>query len=306
MRYPESYDTAVASWVRQMESDHLAPRTVSFYVETLHAVAAILQDGGRPIMPRQIRREDLDYLLDYMEIHNFASQTRKGYIQSLKKWVSAFDSPLSHAWPRVRYPFDKRPNVDWLTADEARQLLSCSKTPLQSLVIHLELCLGLRRVEVIRLRVQDVDWAGEYLRVTGKGPAGGSPRLVPWSHDTKHVLESWMSLRAFWEGRARARYPVHSDIPDNLIVWRRSDRLYPYSEEGYGLDKTVINPLRKKLGISFSNHTLRRTFGRTLYRAGAPVPTIARILGHESTDVTLRYIGVDMDDMREAMERVIY
>ena len=38
-----------------------------------------------------------------------------------------------------------------------------------------------------------------------------------------------------------------------------------------------------------------------MYRAGVEVATIAKILGHESTEVTLKYIGVDLDDMRGAM-----
>ena len=306
MRYPESYETTVKAWRESMENDHLAPRTVVFYVETIHAVTELLRADSRPVLPREIRREDLDYLLDLMEERRYSVQTRRGYMHALKKWISSFDGPLAKNWPRIRYPHDKRPNVDWLSLDEARELLDVDKTPLQNIVIHLELCLGLRRVEVIRLRVQDVDWDGEYLRVTGKGPAGGSPRVVPFSSDTYKVISKWITVREYWAERCKKRYPVHPDIPDNLIVWRKSDKLHGYSEEGYGLDKSVIQPLIHKLGFTFSNHTLRRTFGRTLYRAGVPVPTIARILGHESTDVTLRYIGVDLDDMRDALRRTIY
>lgn len=302
MRYPESYDTTLAAWIELMKKDHLAPRTIAFYKETIHAVVGILERDHRPFLPRDIRKEDLDYLLDYMEECRFAVQTRKGYIQALRKWIWAFHGELCDEWPKIRYPHDKRPCVDWLSTEDAAYLLHYSdKTPLQALVIHLELCMGLRRVEVIRLRVEDVNWGGQYLKVTGKGPAGGSPRLVPFNHDTKDVLSTWMALRASWVNQSKVRYPKSAEIPEQLIVWFKAGRLHPYSEEGYGLDKAVIDPLNDMTGLTFSNHTLRRTFGRALFRAGVPVPTIARILGHESTSITLRYIGVDLDDMRGAM-----
>ena len=99
---------------------------------------------------------------------------------------------------------------------------------------------------------------------------------------------------------------VNGDIPENLILWKKAGKVHPYSEEGYGLDKVVTLPLSEQLGFRVTNHKGRRTFGRSLYRAGVPVPTIAKILGHDSTEVTLRYIGVDLDDMRKAMEVQLY
>ena len=307
MRYPESYDTTLSAWVDRMKKDHLAPRTISFYKETIHAVVRILEQDHRPFLPRDIRRCDLDYLLDYMEECRFAVQTRKGYIQALRKWVWSFDGDLMHEWPRIRYPHDKRPCVDWLSSEDAHYLLWYpDKTPMQEAVIHMELCMGLRRIEVIRLRIQDINWDGQYLNVTGKGPGGGSPRLVPFNHDTETVLRKWMAQRQCYAAESQQRFPVHADIPEQVFVWYKAGKLHPYSEEGYGLDKAVIAPLNDMTGLTFSNHTLRRTFGRALFRAGIPVPTIARILGHESTSITLRYIGVDLDDMRGAMSLDLY
>ena len=294
----------MTAFIKIMKSERLAPRTISFYSETIRAVAHILQENHRPIMPREIRREDVEYLLDYFALNDYAVQTRKGYIQALKKFCKSFDSPVIKKWPHIRYPIDKRPNVDWLTMDQARELLTYPMTTVQRTVIHFELCLGMRHVEVIRLKLSDIDWDTECLRVLGKGPEGGSPRLIPFSRDTRSVLEEMIHYRDTLVQRMRARYPVTGTEPPNLMIWESGGRLSSYSEEGYGLDKIVTLPLTKKLGFHFSNHTLRRTFGRSLFRAGVPVPTIARILGHESTDVTLRYLGVDLDDMRDAMRRI--
>jgi integrase/recombinase XerD len=179
-------------------------------------------------------------------------------------------------------------------------------TLLQSAVINLELRQGLRHVEVIRLRHCDIDYETHLLTVIGKGPIGGKIRRIPMVPATEAALKVWQDLRDIWVQEGRERYPSSFTDPETVIVWRKAGRLYSYSEEGYGLDKVVTLPLNKQLDFHFSNHTLRRTFGRALYRADVPVATIAKILGHESTEVTLRYIGVDIDDMRNAMQKEIF
>lgn len=288
-----------------MRRDRLSPRTVSFYAETIHAVAEILDRNGRPYMPRELSTSDIIFFMDWLASEGYAVQTRKGYISTLRRWCMDGGSRIK-AWPKPRLPADLRPKVDWLTADQARRLLEHDMTALQSVVISLELRQGLRHVEVIRLKKSDVDLDGHLLTVTGKGPIGGKPRLVPLVTATEDVLKSWMAVRSKWSEEGLARYPKSFEDPEHLIVWRKAGRLSAYSEEGYGLDKAVTLPLSKALGFHFSNHTLRRTFGRALYRSGVPVATIAKILGHESTEVTLRYIGVDIDDMRTAMNKEIF
>lgn len=47
---------------------------------------------------------------------------------------------------RIRKEYDPRTNVDWLTPQEMATLLGADLTPLERIVIHLELSLGLRRV----------------------------------------------------------------------------------------------------------------------------------------------------------------
>lgn len=72
------------------------------------------------------------------------------------------------------------------------------------------------------------------------------------------------------------------------------------TSKGSGIDE-MLKPLGEQIGVKFSNHTLRRTFGRTMYRSGVEVATISKMMGHESIDQTLKYIGVDLDDMNSAM-----
>ncbi|HTA82696.1 MAG TPA: tyrosine-type recombinase/integrase [Bacteroidia bacterium] len=53
----------------------------------------------------------------------------------------------------------------------------------------------------------------------------------------------------------------------------------------------------KKVGT----HTMRRSCATILYKKGVPLYTISKILGHSSTNITLRYIGLDETDIRNGL-----
>ena len=66
----------------------------------------------------------------------------------------------------------------------------------------------------------------------------------------------------------------------------------------------IDNRYQSHLGshrVPFSNHTLRRTFGRTLYYSGVKIEDIAAILGHKDTKTTLKYLGLDKVDYSDHM-----
>lgn len=194
-----------------------------------------------------------------------------------------------------------------MTESQENILLSEPKTALEQMVIHLELYMGLRSVEVCRLRCQDIHYGrSPHLEVRGKGRGDGKYRSVPFHEYTASILDEWLERRQELVNTVRTYDPYWED-PGNLLIWchyKNKPLAGPYSEMGGSLDRSVIIPLRNRVGFHFGNHTLRRTFGRNLYHAGVNLETIAKILGHESTNETLKYIGVNLDDMNEAMNQL--
>jgi integrase len=63
-----------------------------------------------------------------------------------------------------------------------------------------------------------------------------------------------------------------------------------------------ISTVGNRAGVpKVSNHDLRRTCGRMMYRAEVPLEVIAKIFGHTDTRTTIRYLGLDHNDMSAAM-----
>ena len=265
-----------------------APRTLRFYRDERPFKEPDLQ---------AITEEDVKWLLDDYIKRNLTVSTRRGYISALRTWTEYYDNDVVRRM-KIRWPADMRPNVDWITQAQAKELLAIPKTPAQDLVVHCELCLGMRRVEILRLRPDS--FRGSHVEILGKGSQGGKPRSMPYHRDTDRVVDRYLRYRKALIETVRMQRPK-AVVPESLMIWARGSKLHEYGVKGSGIDE-MLKPLGEEIGVRFSNHTLRRTFGRTMYRSGVEVATISKMMGHESIDQTLKYIGVDLDDMNSAMQ----
>ena len=145
---------------------------------------------------------------------------------------------------------------------------------------------ALRRIEVRRLRVRDVDVRAGRMRVLGKGPRGGKWRTIPITHTASEVLGHWLSGKnpcAFVLPGRDAGRPLSEAACDSLIRM------------------SAVRAGLTSLGVRVSNHDLRRTFGRVAYQAGMNLVDLKNFFGHKSVDMTAHYIGLDEDHMREGL-----
>lgn len=295
-RYPESVETAIRSYVRDMERKGGYSRTtIMSTIRTGNAVfriAGMFQEGS---IPRNVTADTVRKTLEYMK-ENYTVSTQKLYFFYLKELMRASDN---HAYEDIRvvYPTDIRPNVDWLSLDDAMTLLRTELPSLERMIVVLGLCHGLRRAEMEHLHTYDIHEKEKFITVLGKGSGGGKLRSVHFHPIFHTVFKDWMDTRS------RLAQQSREDESDNaLLVYKKGVKLKGYSRQTIA---TIVEKLSKRLGIKFSCHTLRRTFGREMYHSGVRIETIAKIMGHSSTEMTLRYIGINLEDQAIAMNQFI-
>ena len=195
-----------------------------------------------------------------------------------------------------------RPNVIWLSKEETTKLLKAIETPLEKLMVHLGLELGLRMIEMRRLRVQNFNQSTETIQVRGKGRNGGKWRTLPYHEETKRILKIWMKERKRIVEYAKECEP-DVEIPDNLIIYyNRAWKVGTHNKTGM-LRILKVLVTRAKINPKCAFHTLRRTFGRTLYLNDVGIESIAKLLGHSDTRNTLLYIGINITDMSDALKK---
>lgn len=278
-----------------VQSGNYTDTTIFYYRTHCKYILDKMKSIGIEHAPEDLTDEDLLRLVH--SLRKYAPSTQKDYLVPLKMMCEFKRNYVFNA-VKIVYPSDTRPNVDWLTYDECKQLLSTYMTPLQEIIVSLELLHGLRRIEVVRLKLSDLH--DDYMTVIGKGRAGGKLRSVPYHPDFHRSLSRWMKYRN--EMKWSTSDPMNQ--VDNLVVYLKGKKLVVYDQiKGAGITKQ-LKDLSNRCGIPFSNHTLRRTFGRELFRSGVPVEVIATIYGHTSTSVTMKYLGLNMDDMTDAMKKM--
>ncbi len=287
----------ISPYIKLLEKEGRSERTAYNYWHVLLRATEALDEAGLETNPLRIGSEEIDFLRNdyYSNLKPYIARLQLSIVGTYLDWHgNQIVRRMKIAWPQ-----DARIHVDWLTREEALRLMA-SAQGIERMLIHLELCIGLRRCEVLRLRIGDI--RPGCFNVLGKGRMGGKPRTVPFHPDTIGELRYYLAARDETIRRAVSRRPDQK-APEALIVhacYRSRIRIYGET----ALDGIVKRAAARAGILHCSNHTLRRTCGRLHWQAGTPIETIRKILGHEKVETTLEYIGINFDDMQAAMVRL--
>ena len=147
-------------------------------------------------------------------------------------------------------------------------------------LIILLLRLGLRRGEVARLRLEDIDWRAGELVVRGKG---AREDRLPLAADVGEAIASYLR-----RGR-------HASDRRELFLQARA----PYEPIASGtVASTVRRACRRAEIPEVGSHRLRHTTACEMVSAGVPLQRIGQVLRHRSLQSTAIYARVDLDRLR--------
>ena len=142
---------------------------------------------------------------------------------------------------------------------------------------------GLRVSELVNLRLSNIDFEQQFMRVEGKG---SKQRLVPLSEPATHAIKLWLLDR-------------------NLLKIQRGQEDFVFlNRRGHQLTRNMIFLIVKQLAAdagvekNISPHTFRHSFATHLLEGGANLRAIQEMLGHESIITTEIYTHMDMTFLR--------
>ena len=148
-------------------------------------------------------------------------------------------------------------------------------------ILHFLASTGCRISEMTELNRDDVDLEKLECVVHGKG---NKERTVFLSE------VAGMIIREYLDGR--------TDDSEALFAGRGSERLQP------GGVRFMLNELAKRAGVEHVHpHKFRRTLATELTRRGMPIQEVAKILGHEKIDTTMRYLDMNNETVKANYRR---
>lgn len=147
---------------------------------------------------------------------------------------------------------------------------------------------GLRVSELIGLRLSDLFFDEDFIRVTGKG---NKQRFVPISDSNKKYIN-------IYKDEIRTHQNAKKESEDILFLNRRGKQLTR------AMVFTIIKRLAEKIELqkNISPHTFRHSFATHLLEGGADLRAIQQMLGHESITTTEVYMHVDRTHLAKVLK----
>jgi integrase/recombinase XerD len=176
--------------------------------------------------------------------------------------------------------------------DQVLNYIASRKFPLRNRVMLLTgYWSGMRVGEIASLCIGDVMNADgtvkAEVRLAAKQTKGNQPRTVFFPKKLRDELQNYLNLRQ----------PVKCTDPLFITAGRKAFTANVMTQHFYWLFQ--------KAGIAgASSHTMRRTFITNLANKGIGVRVLASLAGHKSIAVTQKYIDVNDDMKRNAVELV--
>lgn len=147
---------------------------------------------------------------------------------------------------------------------------------------------GIRRQELVGIKLADVDRCRGLITVVGKG---NKQREVPVGERTMADLKQYLHLRHEYSDRGG---PATSP---SLFLNRRGQALSVRSVD------RIVKQFARREGLDLTPHTLRHSFATHLLENGADLMLIKEILGHSSLSTTQKYTHVTAQAMKKVYDK---
>lgn len=191
---------------------------------------------------------------------------------------------------KTLYYIDEDSMNELATCTEPRRIKELYERILARTIISVLYSLGLRRAELIGLRVGDVDFGRNVVKVKGKGDKMREIPLIPLL--SEELLLYLKAVETVCGGKRSLTEPV--------FVTFRGAVLYP----NY-VDRTVKREFEDVRGLTGrkSPHVLRHSLATELMNEGTDLNSIKELLGHSSLAATQVYTHSSIARLKNIYER---
>lgn len=182
---------------------------------------------------------------------------------------------------KLQIPFSNEEVVDVLSLlSENKDFISVR----DRLIVELFYATGMRRIELVNLKISDVDSAGQKIKVLGKR---NKERIVPLLPTVCQTIQEYLEVRNQMEGSLNNPY---------LFLTAKGVKIYET------LVYRIINMYFSKASskVKTSPHILRHSFATQLLNEGANLNAVKELLGHSSLAATQVYTHQNVVQLAKA------
>ena len=274
----------------------LSDNTIASYSLDVQKLIRYLEQLDNAIAPLKIDAETVQQFL-YELAKSANARTQSRVISGLRSFFDYLlfenyrtDNPLE----QIEAPKIGRKLPDTLSTQEIDRLVTAIdlSKPLgernRAIIETLYSC-GLRVSELTDLKLSDLFFDEDFIKVTGKG---NKQRFVPIGESTKKFINLYCQ-------NSRSTLNIDPLFMDTLFLNQRGKQLTR------AMIFTIVKNLAQQAGIqkNISPHTFRHSFATHLLENGADLRAIQMMLGHESITTTEIYMHLDKSHLKDVMNK---
>lgn len=249
----------------------------------------------------KIRRETVErWIADEIRKRVYTPKTINHYLTSIRSFVQYLvDVELLPSNPlkpikKLNPEIGQRKKRRAMTAEEVERFMQAvatrkcrtkKQTEERALVYRLLLGTGLRSTELSLLTPNQIDFDHNRLTIEAAKTKNKRADVLPIRADLVQSAKEWIETHGVQPHERMFHYNSNSI--------RRS---FYGDLKAAGIERVGSD------GRSIDVHSLRKTFGTMLARAGIPLTTVQRLMRHSTPLLTAKlYIDVDLVDMTQAL-----
>lgn len=285
----------------------LARSTVDAYASDVRRYVDWLDNRGIDDPSGITRRDVEDYVaeLDAAGESARSKARRLASIHAFHRFALAQHAVAADVSAAVKAPKGAGTLPDVLTVDEVSRLLEAVPRPhcesagamtledalllRDAALLELMYATGARVSEVVGADLDDMDFDGRIIRVTGKG---SKQRLVPVGSYACRALRRYVD-----GGRPLLERRKRSGVTERRALFLNTRGCRLSRQSVWDVVKTAGE--RAHIAKPLHPHTLRHSFATHLIQGGADVRTVQELLGHASVTTTQIYTHVSPEALIE-------
>tara|TARA_B100001057_G_scaffold254283_1_gene254532 strand:+ start:163 stop:1056 length:894 start_codon:yes stop_codon:yes gene_type:complete len=268
-----------------------SPHTVLAYSKDVESFLRFLKIRFNQGDLKKVNYSQIRYWITVLVDQDISNRSINRKISSLKtfyKFLVKIDelncSPLSKhkalkTEKKVQIPF---------SVDEIRSVLDANigsnfEAIRNKLIIELLYSTGIRRAELINLKLIDVDFSQNQIKVLGKL---NKERYIPLLENIQNTIRLYLKKRECLESIEDEFY---------LILTRKGKKIY--NSLVYRIVKNYF--LKTSVKVKKSPHILRHSFATHLLSNGADLNSVKELLGHSSLASTQVYTHNNISELKK-------
>lgn len=255
---------------------------------------------------KKLRLEDVEasdlreYLASRVEQDQLSSSSLQRHLTSIRqfmKWAEQGQYLQQNPSEDFRLKRQPRPLPGMIDIETVNQILdqAAPEKPIEQqlwlrdkAMLELLYSSGLRLAELQGLKIKDIDFNRQLLRITGKG---NKTRVVPFGSKAKQGLIEWLKVYRIWQGNFTAESAV--------FISQRGNTLQPRQIE----NRVKLQAQRAGVNVDVHPHLLRHCFASHMLSASGDLRSVQEMLGHSNLSTTQIYTHVNFDQLAKVYDQ---